>query len=242
MPTLRALTLLLALAGPGLSAHAASLQLAPTSLTLQAQQTADGLWLSNSGSAPLQVQTRAYRWTQVDGADQLVPTQELLVSPPMRTLAAGERQLIRVIRAGAPPTSEEASYRIIVDELPDNSNPDRKGMQFVLRYSVPIFLLPIGTTAPTSALQAEIVSGSNGMAELQLRNTGKAHAQVADVRHQVDGTFTNVLDGLVGYVLPGQTMRWSLGAPPARFAHGTLTARINGEAEERTLLAAPARP
>ncbi|MBB5737098.1 fimbrial chaperone protein [Xanthomonas arboricola] len=235
------LTLALGSGAPLRTAHAASLQLAPTSLTLSAQQSADGLWLSNSGSAPVQVQTRAYRWTQRDGKDQLDPTQELLVSPPMRTLAAGERQLIRVIRAGPAPASEEACYRIIVDELPD-ADADRKGMQFVLRYSVPIFLLPPGKTDPTPTLSTQVIAGSDGNAQVQISNTGKGHAQVADLQHRVDGTTMTALNGLVGYVLPGQTMRWSLGAPLAQFGRGTIIARINGEADERTLLAAPAAP
>ncbi|MCC4600958.1 fimbrial biogenesis chaperone [Xanthomonas melonis] len=223
------------------AAHAASLQLAPTSLSLSAEQSADGLWLSNSGGAPVQVQTRAYRWTQRDGQDQLEPTQELLVSPPMRTLAAGERQLIRVIRAGPPPTGEERCYRIIVDELP-SADADRKGMQFVLRYSVPIFVLPPGRGEPTPKLSAEVIAGDDGTAQIQIRNTGDGHAQVADLQHRVDGATRTALNGLVGYVLPGQTMRWSLGAPVAQFARGSIVARINGEADERTLLAVPAAP
>ncbi|WP_115512130.1 MULTISPECIES: fimbrial biogenesis chaperone [Xanthomonas] len=223
------------------SAQAASLQLAPTSLTLSAEQTADGLWLSNSGGAPVQVQTRAYRWTQRDGQDQLDPTQEILISPPMRTLAAGERQLIRVIRAGPAPSRQELCYRIIVDELP-SADADRKGMQFVLRYSVPIFVLPPGKAEPTPTLSAQVIAGTDGNAQIQISNSGSGHAQVADLQHRVDGATKTTLNGLVGYVLPGQTMRWSLGAPLAQFGRGSIVARINGEADERTLLAAPTAP
>ncbi|WP_115561706.1 fimbrial biogenesis chaperone [Xanthomonas arboricola] len=222
-------------------AQAASLQLAPTSLTLSAEQTADGLWLSNSGGAPVQVQTRAYRWTQRDGQDQLDPTQEILISPPMRTLAAGERQLIRVIRVGPAPTRQELCYRIIVDELP-SADADRKGMQFVLRYSVPIFVLPPGKAEPTPTLSAQVIGGTDGTAQIQISNSGFGHAQVADLQHRVDGATKTTLNGLVGYVLPGQTMRWSLGAPLAQFGRGSIVARINGEADERTLLAAPTAP
>ncbi|KLD71878.1 fimbrial biogenesis chaperone [Xanthomonas pisi] len=237
------LALSLSLSGAWLlpPAQAASLQLAPTSLTLSAEQTADGLWLSNSGGAPVQVQTRAYRWTQRDGQDQLDPTQEILISPPMRTLAAGERQLIRVIRAGPAPTRQEACYRIIVDELP-SADADRKGMQFVLRYSVPIFVLPPGKAEPTPTLSAQLVAGTDGNAQIQISNSGSGHAQVADLQHRVDGAAKTSLNGLVGYVLPGQTMRWSLGAPLAQFGRGSIVARINGEADERILLDAPAAP
>ena len=129
-------------------------------------------------------------------------------------------------------------YRIIVDELP-SVDADRNGMQFVLRYSVPIFVLPPGIAAPTPRLDTQLVAGSDGNAQIQIRNTGNGHAQVADLRHLIDGKAKTELNGLVGYVLPGQTMRWSLGAPLAQFGRGAITARINGEADERTLLAAP---
>jgi len=91
---------LLALAG---QASAASLQVAPTMLTLQANQNADGLWLSNSGRAPVQVQLRVFRWTQVDGEERLEPTRDLVISPPMQTLPPGQRQLVRLIRTNPIP-------------------------------------------------------------------------------------------------------------------------------------------
>ena len=72
--------LILAWAG---SAWASGLQVAPVSLTLVSTQNADGLWLSNTGTGMLHAQVRVYRWTQVDGAEQLTPSQELVISPPM---------------------------------------------------------------------------------------------------------------------------------------------------------------
>lgn len=84
-------------------ALAAGLQVTPTSLTLQAKQSADGLWLSNTGSKPLQAQVRVYRWTQENDEERFEATRALAISPPMLELAPGARQLVRVIRLGAPP-------------------------------------------------------------------------------------------------------------------------------------------
>nr|WP_246432390.1 fimbria/pilus periplasmic chaperone [Xanthomonas theicola] len=231
---------LLAALGGG-QAAAASLQLAPTMLSLAPEQNADGLWLSNSGSAPVQVQVRAYRWTQHDGNEELQPTQELLISPPMRSLPAGERQLIRVIRADPAAPAEEVAYRVIVDELP-RPQAERAGMQFVLRYSVPVFVLPRQPQPPQPDLRARLRRDADGTASLEVGNRGSAHAQIADLRHIADGSPRFALDGLVGYVLPGQTMRWSLGRPLSAFPLGVFTARINGEADERTLLTLSASP
>ena len=44
-----------------LAAQAASLQVEPTSVQLTAEESAQGLWLSNSGDTPLQAQVRAFR-------------------------------------------------------------------------------------------------------------------------------------------------------------------------------------
>jgi hypothetical protein len=75
------------------SATAASLQVAPTSLQLTPRQNADALWLTNSGTTPVQVQVRVFEWRQDTGQDQLLPTTALQVSPPMQSLAAGQQQL-----------------------------------------------------------------------------------------------------------------------------------------------------
>lgn len=228
----------LALMGWGVAGatSAASLQLAPTSITLHAGQQADGLWLTNSGSAPMQVQARVYRWTQHAGRDELQPTDDLLVSPPMRGLAAGEKQLLRVVRAVPPPAGQEVGYRVIVDELP-GFDPAKTGTQFVLRYSVPIFLTPPGDAgqAPAPRLQARLSADAQGQAVLEVSNGGTGHAQIADLALAGGDTPRAVQAGLVGYVLPGQTMRWPLARPWRELQGATLLARINGEPAQRPL-------
>lgn len=222
----------------GMDAGAASLQVAPTTLTLPADKAADGLWLSNSGAAPVKVQLRLFRWTQADGRDVLEATRDLVVSPPMQTLAPGQRQLVRLVRTGAAPPAQ-AAYRVIVDELPD-TDPAREGLQFVLRYSIPIFLDPAGVAPASHALSVRLDADADGDATLVAENRGGHYAQVADLSWLAgDGSTRTVLPGLVGYVLPGQRMRWSLKSPPAAFADGRFRARINGAVDEETLPLSP---
>jgi len=223
---------LLAFAGNALSA---SLQVAPTTLTLQDRQSADGLWLSNSGSAPVQVQVRMFRWTQVGNEDVLEPTDDLVASPPMQTLPPGERQLVRVIRTQPRPLAEEASYRVIVDELPVGQDA-KPGLHFVLRYSIPIFVVPESAEPLVPNLQARLLALDDGSAAIQVANSGTLHAQVADLGFVgAGGTEETIVPGLVGYVLPGQTRHWPLESPASRFADGVFKARINSEAEARSL-------
>lgn len=232
------------------SGHAASLQVAPVTLTLTPRQNADGLWLSNNGDAPLQAQARIYRWTQVDGEDRLEPTRDLTLSPPMLQVGPGERQLVRVIRLGPPPDTVEASYRVIVDELPVSvaaDAPPRPGLDFVLRYSLPIFLRPLSDAdraapvtppAPMAALAATLVD-DGGRTQLQLENRGSGHVQLADlVFVDAAGKRLVLRQGLAGYVLPGAVRRWPVAAPGGADAarRGTFKARINGAMEESALL------
>ncbi|WP_369406826.1 molecular chaperone, partial [Enterococcus sp. HPCN18] len=72
------------------------MQVAPTSLQLEARQRAGELWLTNSGTSPVKLQVRVFRWVQQDGQEQLLPTDGLVVTPPMQELAAGQQQLVRV--------------------------------------------------------------------------------------------------------------------------------------------------
>src|ERR1700761_6914140 len=98
------------------SACGAGLQVAPILLELSARQNADGLWLSNTGAAALAAQVRVYHWTQANGEDRLDASRALVVSPPIVKLAPGARQLVRVVRSGAPPEAREDAFRIVVDE------------------------------------------------------------------------------------------------------------------------------
>lgn len=204
-------------------------------LQLQPDTPAGALWLSNTGNETLHAQVRVFRWTQVDGADTLETSRELIVSPPMLAIEPGQRQLVRVIRQGAIPTGSESAYRLVVDELPVNSDaPDAKqGLRFVLRYSIPVFVEPADGTKLQATLRARFVAGSDGPT-LQVHNSGTSHAQVADLTmHGAHGADITLRQGLVGYALPGSTMSWKL--PQPLDPGTTVRARINGDASSSTL-------
>lgn len=219
-------------------ASASGLQVAPTTLSLKATQNADGLWLINTGDNVVHAQVRVYHWTQNDQGEQLVPSRGLVISPPMLQLAAGDRQLIRVIRTGAPPNGADAvedAYRLAIDELPVDVE-GRKGLQFVLHYSIPIFIEPAGTRKAPPQLQWDLQRHGEQVM-LQVSNHGGTHAQLAALSYiDTAGHRTDINPGLLGYVLPGATMQWMLKPPAAAFsAGGTLEAMINGEKAAQNL-------
>lgn len=213
------------------SALASGLQVSPVSLTLQANQNADGLWLSNTGDDVVHAQVRVYHWTQPGDKDVLTPSQGLVISPPMVEIPPGQRQLVRVIRVGAPPNGADAvedAYRLAVDELPIDVK-GKTGLQFVLHYSAPVFVEPAASPAVAPQLHWQVrLDGQH--VTLQVSNSGNGHAQLAGLDFVDRGGHRTAIDGgLVGYVLPGATMHWTLKLPAADFAGGgTIEARING--------------
>jgi fimbrial chaperone protein len=221
-------------------ASGSGLQVTPIGLRLATKTSAEALWLTNTGSDTIQAQVRVFRWTQVNGEDVLAPSRDLVASPPMVAIAPGDRQLVRVIRQVTPPEGGvEGAYRILVDELPVGVDV-KGGLTFVLRYSIPVFLAPAGDPPTKAALETAWEETAAGT-RLQVHNHGNGHAQIADVAWQGPGERRSVLlSGLVGYALPGSTMRWNL--PGGLPSGGVLRARINGDTSESTLVTTPRGP
>ena len=216
---------------------ASGLQVSPISLSLQARENASGLTLSNSSDEAINAQVRVYQWSQDEKGDQLTPSRGLLPSPPMIRLNPGDKQLVRIIRAKTPPQGVEAvedSYRIFVNELPIKSTKQKSGLQFAMSYSLPVFVQPVGITKTEPKLQWRYSLQPDGkQITLRVSNSGNGHAKLIDLSVMDDtGNSVNIHQGLLGYVLPGATMKWTLKIPPSALQTGTTTGKfkvvING--------------
>ncbi|MBV6271786.1 fimbria/pilus periplasmic chaperone [Alcaligenaceae bacterium CGII-47] len=207
---------------------AATLQVAPVSLSILPTQAAQSLWLSNTGDEVILAQIRVLRWSQEDGQNRYEDTSDLVVSPPFVKLEAGQRRMVRVVRVGGAGVSldkvetgasdkmltetsqaqHEKSYRLIVDDLPVLD--DTKGVHFVLQYSVPVFL-PASNNPPIRPTLHWRLKSEAGTKMLVVTNTNAIHGQLADVKLiNADGKAFELQRGLLGYVLPGKTMSWRI--------------------------------
>lgn len=214
-------------------ACAGSLQVMPTLLTLAANDNAQGLWLSNTGDASLNAQVRVFRWTQANGQERMEPSDEIIASPPMLTLGAGERQLVRIVRPNAaPPGPVEVAYRMLIDELPD-PNEHKPGIRFVLRYSVPIFVEPEHPVSPV--LRTSLWLRDGQQPQLLIRNSGGEHAQFSGVSLvDASGHSTVLAEGMLGYVLPGSARSWPVPLPATALGGKfRIKARVNAQPFEQ---------
>ncbi|MGE6245887.1 fimbrial biogenesis chaperone [Psychrobacter proteolyticus] len=215
-------------------AVASGLQVSPISVSLEARETASGLTLSNSSNDKVHAQVRVYQWLQDEQGDQLTPSRGLLASPPMIELKPGEKQLIRIIRAKAPPHGTgalEESYRILVNEIPVKSANPTTGLQFAMSYSLPVFVQPVGVTKTSPKLQWNTHLQPDGKAiKLRVRNSGNGHAKLSALSFMDTAGNSMVINpGLLGYVLPNATMNWTLKMPPSMLkAGGKFKVMMNG--------------
>lgn len=217
---------------------ASSILIWPINPLIEADQKAVALWLENRGAAPVDLQIRVLAWQQTGFEDQLMPQKQVVGSPPMTTLQPGKRQLVRLVNLQSPPPGASQSYRVLVDEvLPPSERPPQLGVQFQMRYSVPLFVLGNGAylddgiddaSHKGQGLAPQLhyrIETQNGQRFLLIQNRGPAHARLSQVSlHHGANTF-GLAQGLLGYVLPGAETRWQL--PPAAPGQGRLQARIN---------------
>lgn len=227
-------------------AIAAGLQVSPTTLFIAAERSADGLTLRNTSDKPIHAQVRVFEWQQRDGEDVLQPTRALVASPPLLELPVGGQQLVRIVRLVAAPTVAEASYRIIVDELPERTAapvdrehpggtpPSRSAIQLLLKYSVPVFLLPPKQVVLRPILNTRLVT-AEGKRAVEIQNSGNSHAQIAELALVQGEQRANIAPGLSGYLLPGQRHEWRLPDTLVLLGEFAVVARVNGELGDRIL-------
>lgn len=215
----------------GFAAHAAAVVLWPVNPTIAADQQASALWLENRGDVPVTLQVRAFGWTQAGGSDRYDDQDEVVSSPPIATIAPGKRQLVRIIRRDASGQRGERSYRLLIDQLPQppaetTDKEPSAHLSIQLRYSIPLFTYgeqPAAGPAPDLAARLTVVDGQRFV---EFRNAGTQHARLVNLRLVTGARDIAITTGLVGYVLPGATMRWPL--PSDAPLSGAFLVNVNG--------------
>lgn len=188
-------------------AHAASLQVAPVLIEVPQPAATSSLQLRNFGVKPITAQVRIFRWSLQNGLDQLVETRDVVVSPPLSEIAPNSRQLIRIVRISKQPLQAEESYRLLIDEVPEQSDARKAGVNFTVRYSVPVFFL--GAAAGSEPLTWSVEQQA-GKLTVVASNPGSRHVRIAALRVLgARGEIVSFGEGLTGYVLAGSTARWS---------------------------------
>jgi fimbrial chaperone protein len=196
---------ILLLAGP--AAPAQALSVLPVNVFFSPGQKASSLTVTNVGTTETSIQIRAYAWSQQSGDDQLTESDAVVLSPPLTTIAPGASQVIRLILRQLP-QGREATYRILVDQIPPPAEPGIVHM--VLRMSIPIFAQPPTRAVPHVQFHLEMDSGKLILVGI---NDGLSHEVIRDVVLTTsDGRKLKEESTTSPYILAGATRRWPIAA------------------------------
>lgn len=222
-----------ALAACNAASAQTSLRVQPVTVEVLSPSQATSVSLQNTGTNPVSLQLRVFEWTQAaDGSEVIRPTTDVVASPPAATIPGNTTYTIRIARTAGAVTKGERSYRLWIDEIPvtANAGADKAAVDVRLRYDMPLFF-----RAPEAKADlAWTAYRSGGTLVVQAANRGNSHARVVGL---VLGDAA-IGKGLMGYVLPGSTRRWSAPAGarlPAAGADVTLVTEVDDVEVRKTL-------
>ncbi len=196
--------------GTSILARAAGWEIDPVRIELSPEKQTAALTVKNSSDQATSIQIQAVTWTQIEGKDIYLPTKELLVSPPIFTIAANSEQIIRVALRREADTTNELTYRISLQELPPQQKPGFMGVKVALRVSLPVFVqTQNGLAAPKMAWN--VLQLPESQLKATVSNSGNAHIQISDFSFYIPGNDKPVASesGSI-YVLAGQKHEWML--------------------------------
>jgi fimbrial chaperone protein len=189
----------------GTVAKAQSLSVVPVNIFFSPGQRSASLTVTNTGNSETAVQIRAYAWDQKNGDDQLTDSDAVVVSPPIARMAPGALQVIRIILR-QPPQGREATYRILIDQIPPPSEPGIVHM--VLRLSIPIFAKPVTRAVPHVQFHLELGDGKLFLVGV---NDGLSHEAIRGIELMgSDGQSLKQEVSALPYILAGATRRWPI--------------------------------
>ena len=198
------LAALLALAANG--AWAGVFSVTPVRIYMVPKDRAVAVTITNEADEAVVLQADMYEWKQAaDGTDDLKPSEDLILAPPIIKLGAKAKQVVRLARLTPPDASRQLTYRLILRELPEAGPSKGINVPIALALSMPVFITP-----PAAKQQISCgASREDGALAVHCANSGSAYAQVREVLVRQAGQTVARFEG-GAYILPGARKRLPL--------------------------------
>ncbi|HEY8050438.1 MAG TPA: fimbria/pilus periplasmic chaperone [Ramlibacter sp.] len=204
-PGARLVVAALSLSALASAAYAGNFSVSPVRIYMEPRDRAVAVTITNEGDADVALQTELFSWGQKpDGTDDLQPTEDLIVSPPIMKLAPGAHQVVRLARLTPPDAARQLTYRLIVREVPEVTAPKAEKditvqLPIALAMSLPVFITP---PPAKRDVQCAITRMDTQNFSALCQNTGTAYAQVRTIALSRNGAEFARFDGGT-YILPG---------------------------------------
>ncbi len=197
--------------------------------------------ISNDGDDNLQIQMKAFEWTQdAEGKDQYQETEDLIFFPKIATVAKGEKRLLRTSYK-FPATERQKTYRLFIEEIPGPQKSAAPGAQITVavRFGVPIFLKPL-----VDEVKGEIenVKYAENKLKVTIRNAGNTHFFINSIQIKNADVVTDEQKGW--YLLAGarRTYEFALKQPCSALGKFAVNVRSDSVEFNRTIDALVCNP
>jgi len=166
-------------------AFSGEFRVTPIRLDFDRRTKSGVITIVNEGGDKLNVQMRAFEWSQdAEGKDQYTETNDIVFFPRIMSL---DRKEEKILRAGIkiPATAREKTYRLFIEEIPGPKKGEGVNVAIAIRFGVPIFVKPL-----KEELKGEIekVDLSRGVLSVLIKNKGNTHFII----HSIDVKGKNV--------------------------------------------------
>lgn len=202
--------------------HARATGVSPVLVELSQARPVVAVTVSNSSEQTRTYQAELLRWQQADGADQYGPSIDLVITPAIAHIAAGQTQVFRVALRNKAATSVEQAYRLILDDISDEAPlTDGTGaaaaIKLRFRFSLPVMLAPLVPPKLAEAQPAwSLCTAEANKVCVRLDNKGNRRIRLSRVALDSSGNWHHEIKG-GGTVLAGSWKQWILNAdaPPS---------------------------
>jgi len=197
------------------TATAGMFSVTPVRIYMTARERAVAVTIVNDGDSEVLLQADLNSWTQTpDGTDQLAPTEDLILAPPIIKIAPKARQVVRLALLTPPDLSRQLTYRVVIREVPEATQPPpSEGLRtpIALALSLPVFITPPGAKRQVDCTPVRVDAGKLA---LSCKNNGNAYAQLREAQLTRDDRPVARFEGGT-YILPGATKVIALGTDAA---------------------------
>jgi fimbrial chaperone protein len=190
---------------PGAGSAIGTYDVKPVIVTFAAGATSASVEFTNSGDAAQELQIDVRSWLQSDARDDGEPTDDIIASPSIFTIAPGQTQLVRLGPARDLAGEIERSYRLVATEVPPAGA--SSSIQTIIRMRLPVFIAPHAIDAVPLIWRVER-SGASAL-RVTTNNAGNVHRRVRSLRITAAGKV--IFDEVVAaYVLAHGSRSWTI--------------------------------
>lgn len=183
------------------AANAGVFSVTPVRIFMAPRDRAVAITVNNEGDDELVMQAEVFLWKQKPGGeDELTPTDDLILAPPIMKLAPRSRQVVRLAMLRPRPTQEQLTYRLVVREVPEAKPVDKQlQLQIALAFSLPVFITP---PSAKRQLNCTALRSATDLVRAECENSGSAYAQVREFVLTSDTGQALASRDSGGYLLP----------------------------------------